>query len=118
MWPPYGSSSLMAGCSPTVQSGHVGRLLWSTSAPLMAGLEELSLPGCEYRMCEKLYRITAKIALGKELLVAEQLKWRTRYAADMRNRRLLGRKDMCPFLLCIAFGFGSRTSSPTRKSHT
>jgi len=51
---------------------------------------DLSLPGYEYRMCEKLYAITKKLISGSTLSYAEQLKWRSRYCADMRNRQLYG----------------------------
>lgn len=51
---------------------------------------DLSLPGYEYRMCEKLYGITQKLADGDSLSYAEQLKWRSRYCVDMRDRSLLG----------------------------
>lgn len=50
----------------------------------------LSLPGYEYRMCEKLHDITKKLADGGNLRVDERLAWRSRYAADMRSRRLFG----------------------------
>lgn len=52
--------------------------------------DSLSLPGYEYRMCEKLYRITKKIVGGESLSYPEQLGWRTRYCADMRDRKLFG----------------------------
>ena len=52
--------------------------------------DDLSLPGYEYRMCEKLYRITKKIADGEELSYTDRIKWRSRYCADMRDRRLFG----------------------------
>ena len=52
--------------------------------------DPFSLPAFEYRMCEKLYTITAKIATGKSLSEFQRLEWRERYAADMRNRRLYG----------------------------
>ncbi len=54
---------------------------------------DLSLPGYEYRMCERLYDITKEIANGASLSFPEQLKWRSRYCADMRDRRLLGPED-------------------------
>lgn len=50
---------------------------------------DLSLPGYEYRMCEKLYGITKKVVEGTSLSYPEQLGWRKRYCADMRDRRLL-----------------------------
>ncbi len=52
--------------------------------------EPLSLPAFEYRMCEKLYGISKKIADGDTLTMKKQLAWRSRYAADMRNRTLHG----------------------------
>lgn len=52
--------------------------------------DDLSLPGYEYRMCEKLYDITKKIVEGSTLAYSDQLAWRSRYCADMRDRRLLG----------------------------
>lgn len=51
---------------------------------------DLSLWGYEYRMCEKLYDITKKVAEGASLSYPEQLGWRRRYCADMRNRQLFG----------------------------
>ncbi len=51
---------------------------------------ELSLPGYEYRMCERLYDITKKIVNGVSLSYPQQLGWRSRYCADMRDRRLVG----------------------------
>ena len=55
--------------------------------------DENSLPGYEYRMCEKLHNITKKIAEGSELSYREQIAWRSRYCADMRNRELFGPED-------------------------
>jgi endonuclease YncB( thermonuclease family) len=52
--------------------------------------DNLSLPGYEYRMCEKLYNITKKVVSGASLSYPEQLRWRTRYCADMRDRKLFG----------------------------
>ncbi len=49
-----------------------------------------SLPAYEYRMCEKLYRITHKKVDGVILSWTEQLAWRSRYCADMRTRELFG----------------------------
>lgn len=51
---------------------------------------ELSLPAYEYRMCEKLYLVTRDLANGKSLSYPDQLRWRSRYCADMRTRRLFG----------------------------
>lgn len=53
----------------------------------------LSLPGYEYRMCEKLFAITRKIVEGASLPYEEQLRWRSRYCADMRSRRLFGPEE-------------------------
>lgn len=55
--------------------------------------EDLSLSGYEYRMCEKLYSITKKMVSGDSLSYPEQLGWRSRYCADMRNRKLYGPED-------------------------
>ena len=52
--------------------------------------DPLSLPGYEYRMCEKLYSITKKKVGGESIPYPEQLRWRSRYCADMRDRRLYG----------------------------
>jgi endonuclease YncB( thermonuclease family) len=50
--------------------------------------EPLSMPGYEYRMCEKLYDITRKIVKGDTMRYPQQKAWRSRYCADMRNRKL------------------------------
>lgn len=50
---------------------------------------DLSLYGYEYRMCEKLYAITKKIDENISLSYPEKLGWRTRYCADMRDRKLV-----------------------------
>jgi len=55
--------------------------------------DPLSLPGYEYRMCEKLYRITRKLAQGTALSFRDQIAWRSRYAFDMRDRVLYGPED-------------------------
>ncbi len=55
--------------------------------------DALSLPGYEYRMCEKLYSITRKIAEGQTLSWPDRLAWRSRYCADMRDRTLHGPED-------------------------
>jgi endonuclease YncB( thermonuclease family) len=52
--------------------------------------DPLSIAAYEYRMCEKLHSISAKIAAGEKLSVKKRLAWRSRYAADMRNRTLHG----------------------------
>ena len=52
--------------------------------------EELFLPGYEYRMCEKLHDITKKLVEGQSLSFPDQLKWRSRYCADIRTRELFG----------------------------
>lgn len=56
-------------------------------------VDSLSLPGYEYRMCEKLYAITRKKVDGKSMSYPEQLMWRSRYCADMRTRRLYGPEE-------------------------
>lgn len=50
--------------------------------------DPLSMPGYEYRMCEKLYAISKKLVNGDTLHYSQQLAWRSRYCADMRNRKL------------------------------
>lgn len=55
--------------------------------------DPLHLPGYEYRMCEKLHRITKKIVGGADLSYPERLRWRSRYAFDMRDRVLYGPED-------------------------
>lgn len=55
--------------------------------------EPLALPGYEYRMCEKLHQVTAKIVGGAEVRGADRLSWRSRYCADMRTRALHGPED-------------------------
>lgn len=56
-------------------------------------IETVSLPGYEYRMLEKLYTITKKIAEGKSLSYKARLAWRSRYVVDMRDRTLHGPED-------------------------
>ena len=51
------------------------------------------MPGYEYRMCEKLYDITKKLINGDSLSYAQQIGWRSRYCADMRDRKLLGPEE-------------------------
>lgn len=53
----------------------------------------LSLPAYEYRMCEKLYAISRKLADGDNIAFADQLNWRSRYCADMRTRELRRPED-------------------------
>lgn len=55
--------------------------------------DPLHLPGYEYRMMEKLHRITKKIADGQSLSFPDKLAWRSRYAFDMRDRTLHGPED-------------------------
>lgn len=55
--------------------------------------EEKMLPGYEYRMCEKLFRITKKLVDGEQMNAADRLKWRSRYCVDMRDRTLYGPED-------------------------
>ncbi len=50
--------------------------------------ESLSMPGYEYRMCEKLYDISKKLIGGDTLHYSRKITWRSRYCADMRNRKL------------------------------
>jgi endonuclease YncB( thermonuclease family) len=52
--------------------------------------DPLSLFGYEYRMCEKLYAVTRKLVRGEPVKPDERFGWRTRYAVDMRTRRILG----------------------------
>lgn len=49
-----------------------------------------SLPAFEYRACEKLYSITKSLIEGEKLHPRDRLAWRTRYAADMRDRTIYG----------------------------
>lgn len=51
------------------------------------------LPGYEYRMCEKLYTVTKKLAAGTPMSARERLSWRSRYAFDLRDRVLHGPED-------------------------
>lgn len=55
--------------------------------------EQLSMPGYEYRMCEKLYEITKKLINGDMLHYSQRISWRSRYCADMRDRRLYGPEE-------------------------
>jgi len=55
--------------------------------------DPLSLPGYEYRMCEKLHDITKKLADGKTLSYRKRIAWRSRYAFDMRSRVIHGPED-------------------------
>ena len=50
--------------------------------------DALSLPGYEYRMCEKLYTLTKKIVEGESVSPRQRLSWRSRYCADMRSREI------------------------------
>ncbi len=52
--------------------------------------DPLHLPGYEYRMLEKLYDITKKLAAGTSLAFRDRISWRSRYAFDMRDRVLHG----------------------------
>lgn len=58
-----------------------GRGIWADDATLLA---------YEYRMCEKLHRVTRRIVEGQVLDAAERASWRERYVADMRSRALFG----------------------------
>ncbi len=55
--------------------------------------DPLYLPGYEYRMLEKLYGISKKIADGKDLSFKDKIGWRSRYAIDMRDRLIYGPED-------------------------
>ena len=55
--------------------------------------DPLSLPAYEYRMLEKLYRITRRIVRGESLSFADRIAWRSRYAIDLRTRTLYGPED-------------------------
>jgi endonuclease YncB( thermonuclease family) len=55
--------------------------------------DPLSLPGYEYRMCEKLHAITRRIVAGQDLSFSERIAWRSRYCLDMRTRALHGPED-------------------------
>ncbi|MFD2165504.1 thermonuclease family protein [Thalassotalea euphylliae] len=50
--------------------------------------DSLSMPGYEYRMCEKLYDITKKLVNGESISYARKTAWRSRYCADIRSREL------------------------------
>ncbi len=52
--------------------------------------DPLFLPAWEYRMCEDLVAIKAKVDRGEDLSFPQKLGWRERYAADMRDRVLRG----------------------------
>jgi len=52
--------------------------------------DEMFLPAYEYRAAEKLYRITRDIVAGDSLSATRRLSWRSRYCADMRDRRVHG----------------------------
>jgi endonuclease YncB( thermonuclease family) len=56
-------------------------------------IDPLSLPAYEYRMCEKLFSITKKIVEGERVSNKDRFGWRSRYAADMRDRKLYGPED-------------------------
>lgn len=55
--------------------------------------DPLHMPGYEYRMCEKLHEIAAKLRKGQKLRTQDRLAWRSRYCADMRSRELYGPED-------------------------
>lgn len=52
-----------------------------------------SLPGYEYRMCEKLHQITSRLQQGEKLKAKERYEWRSRYCVDMRTRELFSPED-------------------------
>jgi endonuclease YncB( thermonuclease family) len=55
--------------------------------------DELTLPAYEYRMVEKLFRVTRKLVGGETLKPSERYGWRERYCVDMRTRALHGPED-------------------------
>ncbi len=55
--------------------------------------DPLSMPGYEYRMCEKLYKVTKKIVDGGSVRDSQRTGWRSRYCADMRTRQLFGPEE-------------------------
>lgn len=55
--------------------------------------DPLHLTGYEYRMCEKLHAITAKLAAGQDLSYRDRIGWRSRYAFDIRDRRIHGPEE-------------------------
>jgi endonuclease YncB( thermonuclease family) len=52
--------------------------------------DPMSMPGYEYRMCEKLHGITKKLVGGESLKLTDRMDWRSRYCADLRTRELHG----------------------------
>ena len=55
--------------------------------------DPLHLPGYEYRMCEKLHKVTRQLTDGKAMSAQDRIGWRSRYAFDMRDRVLHGPED-------------------------
>lgn len=55
--------------------------------------DPLHLPGYEYRMCQKLHKVTEQLAAGKAMNAQKRFGWRSRYAFDMRDRVLYGPED-------------------------
>lgn len=55
--------------------------------------DPLTLVAYEYRMCEKLYSITKQMLAEPEFPAAKRYAWRSRYAADIRDRRVFGPED-------------------------
>jgi len=52
--------------------------------------DDLMLPGYEYRMCEKLFRITRDLVGGEAMSSAQKKAWRDRSCADIRTKILHG----------------------------
>lgn len=52
--------------------------------------DDLMLPGYEYRMCEKLFRITRALVDGQAIPADDQKKWRDRFCADIRTKVVHG----------------------------
>jgi len=55
-----------------------------------AWAEPRSLPGYEYRMVEKLHRVTKRIVEGEAVTPEDRTGWRSRLCVDMETRRLFG----------------------------
>ncbi len=52
--------------------------------------DPLSLPAYEYRMVEKLYRVTKRIVAREAVLPDERKGWRSRLCIDMETRQIFG----------------------------
>ena len=55
--------------------------------------DPMTMPGYEYRMCDKLHGIGKKLADGEDLRTSTRLGWRSRYCADLRDRKLYGPEE-------------------------